>query len=65
MKEYSKMLKNMFRFEGRARRREYWVCSLINAAIRSVFLTVMILGATFAGDPLFYNTGSSVGFNTW
>lgn len=27
MEEYKKMLKNMFRFEGRARRREYWVVS--------------------------------------
>lgn len=64
MKEYSKMLKNMFKFEGRARRREYWVCSLVNAAIRSVLLTVLILGATIAGESLFYNEGGSFGFNT-
>lgn len=64
MKEYSVMLKNMFRFEGRTRRREYWVCSLINAAIRSVFVVIMIFGATVAREPLFYATGTSMGFNT-
>lgn len=64
MKEYSKMLKNMFKFEGRARRREYWVCGLINAAIQSIMGAIMIVGATIAGDSLYYKEESLIGFNT-
>lgn len=64
MKEYGKMLKNMFRFEGRARRREFWVVSLINSAISCFLYALLFFACTMAGDSLCYREGSEVGFNT-
>lgn len=64
MKEYVKMLKNAFNFEGRTRRREYWIPVLINTSILVVLYGIMFLGASLMGETLFYNTGTSVGFNT-
>lgn len=64
MKEYLKMLKNTFNYSGRARRREYWVPVAINAGIQVFLYGLMFLGATLAGDCLFYKETSSVGFTT-
>ena len=64
MKEYKKMLKNFVKFEGRARRREYWVVSLIHSAISCILLALIYIAATVTGDPLFYMTSNSAGFNT-
>lgn len=66
MKEYKKMLKNMFWFEGRARRREFWVVSLINSAISCFLYALMFFASTFAGDALCYTytNGAGAGFDT-
>lgn len=64
MKEYVKMLKNTFNYKGRARRREYWVPTAINAGIQLFLFGLMFFGATLAGDCLFYSGEGSVGFTT-
>lgn len=64
MKEYGKMLKNMFNFQGRARRREFWVVSLMNSAIGCFLYAMMFFASTLAGDSLCYTAGGSVGFST-
>lgn len=64
MKEYTKMLKSMFQFQGRARRREYWVVAVINSAISCFLYAAMFFATTLAGDSLFYKTGGGAGFNT-
>ncbi len=64
MKEYRKMLQNMFRFQGRARRREFWVVSLLNSAIGCFFYALLFFGSTLAGDSLCYKNGGTVGFST-
>jgi len=64
MQEYGKMLKNMFQFQGRARRREFWVVSLINSAIGCFFYALLFFGSTLAGDSLCYKSGGTVGFST-
>lgn len=64
MKEYVKMLKNTFNYRGRARRREYWVPVGINAGIHAFLYGLMFLGATLAGDCLFYSETGKVGFTT-
>lgn len=64
MKEYMKMLRNFVNFEGRARRREYWVVSLINAAMMCGLLALIFIGCTLTGDSLIYVTSNSAGFST-
>lgn len=68
MKEYKKMLKNMFDFKGRARRREYWVVNVMNSAISCFLYALLFLGCTIAGDSICYQvkteTLSAVGFQT-
>lgn len=68
MREYKKMIKNAFCFQGRARRREYWVVVLINSAISCFLYAVMFLACTAAGNPLAYAGGAdsaySAGFDT-
>lgn len=66
MKEYAKMLKNMFQFQGRARRREYWVVNFLNGAIGCFLYAVLFFACTMAGDGLCYRDGlrSEVGFST-
>lgn len=64
MKEYMKMLKNTFNYSGRTRRREYWVPAAINSGIQLFLYGLMFLGATLAGDCLFYKEAGSVGFTT-
>lgn len=58
------MIKNMLRFEGRARRREYWVVSVMNSAIGCFIYAVMFFACTMAGEPLCYRTENMVGFAT-
>lgn len=64
MREYGKMVKNAFNYSGRARRREYWVPSLINSAIACFFAGLMFLVATLAGDCLWYSMNGSFGYTT-
>lgn len=64
MKEYKNMLKRMFDFKGRARRREFWVVTLINSAITCLLNAVLFGACSLAGDPLCYAMGGSAGFNT-
>lgn len=64
MKEYKKMFQNAFNYNGRARRREYWVPWLINGTISRFFTGFIFLLATLAGDCLWYRTGSSIGYST-
>ncbi len=66
MKEYKNYLKNMFQFNGRSRRREYWVVSFINASISILLYVIMFLACTIAGDPLVYvmDSGYGGGFTT-
>ena len=66
MKEYKHYLKNMFRFNGRSRRREYWVPSMINAIISILLYSILFLACTIAEDPLIYTaeTGYGGGFST-
>lgn len=63
MQEYKKMLKNMFQFSGRARRREYWVVTVINSAVSCFLYALMFLVATFAGEALCYEEGNMIEFN--
>lgn len=55
MEWYKKVLRQYADFDGRARRKEYWMFSLVNAAVG---LAVMIvfggLGAAFGSETLFY-----------
>lgn len=64
MREYTKMVKNTFNYSGRARRREYWIPAFINSGIQLLLFGIVFLGATIAGDGLFYTTGTSAGFST-
>lgn len=64
MREYSKMFRQMFQFDGRTRRREYWVCTLINATITCVLYAMMFFAATAAKNPLFAKSGYSVNMDT-
>lgn len=64
MKEYGKMFHQMFQFDGRTRRREYWVCTLINSIISSVLVIMMLVGATIAKNPLFARTSGNISFDT-
>lgn len=64
MKEYTKMLKNMFQFQGRARRREYWVVAVINSALCCLLYAVLFITCTVAGDSLCYKDNGTFGFNT-
>lgn len=66
MKEYKNFLKNMFQFDGRSRRREYWVVSFINANISILLNVILFLACTLVGDPLVYtmDTGYGGGMST-
>ena len=64
MREFITMVKNTFNYTGRTRRREYWVASFICSGLVMFFYGLMFLGATIAGDCLFYNTGTSIGYST-
>lgn len=64
MREYTNYLRNIFVFQGRTRRREYWVVSLINSAISTLLYAILCFACTAANDPLFYTGNSRAGFTT-
>ncbi len=63
MQEYVSVLKNYAKFDGRARRKEYWMFFLIHVIILVVLQ--MLLGATVAGDiSAVMSTGEMTGFSS-
>ena len=54
--EYKNYLGNMFRFQGRSRRRDYWVVWLVNHAI---------LGLLCTGAVYFYNRNHGITAKTF
>lgn len=64
MEEYSKLFQQMFQFDGRVRRREYWVCRLINAMIVSALFAMMCILTTIAKQPLFAKVDGNIRFDT-
>ncbi|MFT5724918.1 MAG: uncharacterized membrane protein YhaH (DUF805 family) [Bacteroidia bacterium] len=57
MEWYLKVLKNYAGFDGRARRKEYWMFVLINFIISIVLYAIMIGGAT-SGSAALASIGS-------
>ena len=61
MREYKKYLKNMFQFEGRARRREYWVVNFMNTTIRILLYFLLFATCTIEQRPIIYHTSGGYG----
>ncbi len=49
MNEYLSVLKNYAKFDGRARRREYWMFTLVNAAVYVVLNLLATQVSTYIG----------------
>lgn len=64
MQEYGKMLRHCFDFNGRARRREYWVVSMINSGIAVLIYALMTLTCTVMGRSLFTEVNGTPVMNT-
>lgn len=64
MQEYGKMLKHFFDFQGRARRREYWVVSMINSGISVLIYALMFFICTITGHSIFTQVGGTPTMNT-
>lgn len=64
MQEYVKMLKHCFDFNGRARRREYWVVNMINSGIAVLINALMFFICTATGNPLFTQINGVPTMNT-
>lgn len=64
MNAYGKMLKNVFDFNGRTTRRDFWIPFFINGALVLVLYGLIFLGATVAGDGLYTVSAGRISFTT-
>ncbi len=59
MQEYGKMLRHFFDFNGRARRREYWVVNMINSGVAVLIYALMFFASTASGHSMIAQAGGA------